>query len=204
MGHSRSFQRVSRLGSVTARHSISGRQLNCGVEQRAPPIFGRATIRLGIGPHSSCLLLLLLGHQHHPRYVSYISICLTLPFCASPFLSNKLLRFSVNLIPVSFSHLLIPALPHLFAMSTHDSHQQPPRSFTPGSKPTSFISLSYHRLTPGLRTDCTDFMTGAFLLSISVFVLSFLLVFFMVALCNRADHIYFHAVSFFLLFYFLA
>ena len=25
----------------------------CGVEQRAPPIFGRATIRLGIGPHSS-------------------------------------------------------------------------------------------------------------------------------------------------------
>jgi len=25
----------------------------CGVEQRAPPIFGRAAIRLGIGPHSS-------------------------------------------------------------------------------------------------------------------------------------------------------
>jgi len=25
----------------------------CGVEQRAPPIFGRATITLGIGPHSS-------------------------------------------------------------------------------------------------------------------------------------------------------
>jgi len=27
----------------------------CGVEQRAPPIFGRATITLGIGPHSSFL-----------------------------------------------------------------------------------------------------------------------------------------------------
>jgi len=27
----------------------------CGVEQRAPPIFGRATITLGIGPHSSLL-----------------------------------------------------------------------------------------------------------------------------------------------------
>ena len=27
----------------------------CGVEQRAPPIFGRAAIRLGIGQHSSCL-----------------------------------------------------------------------------------------------------------------------------------------------------
>ena len=27
------------------------RQPNCGVQQRAPPIFGRAAIRLGIGPH---------------------------------------------------------------------------------------------------------------------------------------------------------
>jgi len=27
----------------------------CGVEHRAPPIFGRATITLGIGPHSSCI-----------------------------------------------------------------------------------------------------------------------------------------------------
>jgi len=26
-------------------------QINCGVEQRAPPIFGRAAITLGIGPH---------------------------------------------------------------------------------------------------------------------------------------------------------
>ena len=51
LGHHCKFQRVSRLGSVTARHSSSGRQPNCGVEQRAPPIFGRATITLGIGPH---------------------------------------------------------------------------------------------------------------------------------------------------------
>jgi len=28
-----------------------GRQPNCGVEQRAPPVFGRAAITLGIGPH---------------------------------------------------------------------------------------------------------------------------------------------------------
>jgi len=28
----------------------------CGVEQTAPPIFGRATITLGTGPHSSILL----------------------------------------------------------------------------------------------------------------------------------------------------
>jgi len=52
-GNFNGFQQVSRLGSVTARHSSSGRQPNCGVEQRAPPIFGRATITLGIGPHSS-------------------------------------------------------------------------------------------------------------------------------------------------------
>ena len=41
------------FGRVNLRLSSSGRQPNCGVEQRAPPIFGRATIRLGIGPHSS-------------------------------------------------------------------------------------------------------------------------------------------------------
>ena len=32
---------------------IVGVRQICGVEQRAPPIFGRATITLGIGPHSS-------------------------------------------------------------------------------------------------------------------------------------------------------
>ena len=31
----------------------------CGVEQRVPPMFGRATIRLGIGPHSSFVYVLL-------------------------------------------------------------------------------------------------------------------------------------------------
>jgi len=49
--HPLKFQRVSRLGGVTARHSNSGRQPNCGVEQRAPPIFDRAAITLGIGPY---------------------------------------------------------------------------------------------------------------------------------------------------------
>jgi len=38
---------------LAALLNSSGRQPNCGVEQRAPPIFGRATITLGIGPHSS-------------------------------------------------------------------------------------------------------------------------------------------------------
>jgi len=48
------------FGSITARHSSSGRQPNCSVEQRAPPIFGRATITLGICPHASLFYLCLL------------------------------------------------------------------------------------------------------------------------------------------------
>ena len=51
LGHPSKFQWVSRLGSVTAWHSTSRRQPNCGVEQRAPPVFDRAAIRLGIGAH---------------------------------------------------------------------------------------------------------------------------------------------------------
>jgi len=34
-----------------ARHSTSGRQPNCGVEQTVPPVFGRAAITLGIGAY---------------------------------------------------------------------------------------------------------------------------------------------------------
>jgi len=39
--------------SVTARHSSSGRQPNCGIEQRAPPIFGRAPSRWALAHISS-------------------------------------------------------------------------------------------------------------------------------------------------------
>jgi len=53
LGHPCKFQRVSHLGSVTARHSSNGRAKLCSVEQRAPPIFDRAAITLSIGPHSS-------------------------------------------------------------------------------------------------------------------------------------------------------
>jgi len=44
LGHPSKFQRASRLGSVTA-------QPHCGVEQTAPPVFGRAAVTLGIGPY---------------------------------------------------------------------------------------------------------------------------------------------------------
>jgi len=41
-----------------SRHLVVGVSQICGVEQRAPPMFGRATITLGIGPHSSMFFLL--------------------------------------------------------------------------------------------------------------------------------------------------
>ena len=37
---------------------VVGVNQTCGVEQRAPPIFARAAIMLGISPHSSCILFL--------------------------------------------------------------------------------------------------------------------------------------------------
>ena len=59
------FQRVSRLGSVTARLLSSGRQQNCGFEQTAPPMFGRATIIYGrpyvIGQTIYIFILFLLS-----------------------------------------------------------------------------------------------------------------------------------------------
>jgi len=45
------------IGSVTARHSSCGHQLNFVALSRAPTIFGRAAITLGIGPHSSYFLV---------------------------------------------------------------------------------------------------------------------------------------------------
>jgi len=50
----------SYIGRVTALHWSSGRQPNCGVEQRAPPIFDRAAITLSFGPHSSFSKLLVV------------------------------------------------------------------------------------------------------------------------------------------------
>jgi len=51
------------IGSVTAGHSSSRRQPNFlawykELSQRAPPIFGWAAITLGIGPHSSFIIII--------------------------------------------------------------------------------------------------------------------------------------------------
>jgi len=44
----------------------------CGVEQRAPPIFGRAAIPLGIGPHSSSLCCQKVLCRW---YIAYLWMC---------------------------------------------------------------------------------------------------------------------------------
>ena len=74
LGHPCKFQRVSRLGSVTAWHSSSQCQPYFAALNRwmAPPIFGRAVITMGIGPHSSyvsalytvCTFLLLTNNSY--------------------------------------------------------------------------------------------------------------------------------------------
>jgi len=74
LGHPTAFQQVSRLGSVTARHSSSRRQSNCGVEQRAPPIFGMAAITLGI---LHWLIALSLVHDRYRLLLQqlYLDVC---------------------------------------------------------------------------------------------------------------------------------
>ena len=62
------------IGSVTARHSSSGRHSQTlrrrtrngitELSQTAPPIFDRAAITLGISPHSSYLICLINGWAH--------------------------------------------------------------------------------------------------------------------------------------------
>ena len=50
------FRVLTALLYCTALYKWASAKL-CGVEERAPPIFGRAAITLGIGPHSSFIWL---------------------------------------------------------------------------------------------------------------------------------------------------
>ena len=48
-----------RVLAASLHGTSSERQLDCGVEQRAPPIFGRLAMTLGIGSHSSYIFISL-------------------------------------------------------------------------------------------------------------------------------------------------
>ena len=83
LGHPCKFQRVSRLGSVTARHSNSRRQPNCGVEQRALPVVGRAAITLGIGPLFKFFLFFGRPFVKRSDLCYQTVVCLSCPVCLS-------------------------------------------------------------------------------------------------------------------------
>jgi len=84
--------------------SISGRQAKlCGVEQRAPRMFGRATIRLGIGPHSSFTSVF---YQVAQRVHSFPTSC------------GLLLHSSLNYIMVIVIHVFAHAMTTRFHFPT--------------------------------------------------------------------------------------
>ena len=88
-------------------------------------------------------------------------------------------RVGAETVAMSLSYLFL-LLPHHSARSVNSPlspSTTPSLSFTPSSKLTSFTDLSHYRLSSGARTDSTDFMTGPFLLSISV-VFSFFIILF--------------------------
>ena len=89
--------------SVIARHFSSGRQPNCGVEQRAPPIFGRAPITMGIGHTSS------LGLLHRKPFCSKLggrnlAIPISLPVLA--FTTVCITGTTQAVINMDFKHLV--------------------------------------------------------------------------------------------------
>ena len=59
--------------------------------------------------------------------------------------------------------------PHLYSPLSPIHNSLTHSLFHSRLKPTSFTDLTHHRLSSGRRIDCTDFMTGPFLLSLSFF-----------------------------------
>ena len=55
----------------------------CGVEHRAPPMFDRATITLGIGPHSSFFLFVVF-------HCIYVCVCILLFFATTSLVNENL------------------------------------------------------------------------------------------------------------------
>jgi len=83
-GYPSKFQRVSRLGSVTLRHSSSGRQPNCGVEQRAPHVFGRTAIT------HILVMVALCNRADHYIFILFLLLS-SFFFFSSPNLSSRIL-----------------------------------------------------------------------------------------------------------------
>jgi len=82
LGHPYEFQRVSWQHYCTVLQQWASAKLG-GMEQRAPPVFGRATITLGIGPHSSFKLIFVrfLNISHFIFFMNVMTLKLTMVFC---------------------------------------------------------------------------------------------------------------------------
>ena len=76
----------------------------CGVEQRAPPIFDRAAITLGIGPHFQLLLLNFRRSYFTRDFKSHIISSSYMDTCFIQRRCNTWLTFSTNCL-VCFYHI---------------------------------------------------------------------------------------------------
>jgi len=84
LGHPSYFQRLPRLGNVTARHVVVGVSQTLRRWTEAPPIFGRAAIRLGIGPHSSwCCFVVVFVCADVAKFLCVTLKRVSLPSAAS-------------------------------------------------------------------------------------------------------------------------
>jgi len=99
---------------------------------------------------------------HHVQFV-FLSPCLWNELSSFPHQPHSSLSLACLF-------MLLPVFYHIFSLCQLTALPPLTPSFAPGSKPISFTNLSSHRLSPGLRTDYTDFMTGPFLLSILAFL----------------------------------
>ena len=119
-------------------------------------------------PRSICSssLVTLAGPQTSS---SFLLVCLTLSVESTPYSLSTLYQS----LYLWFAFYCSFRIFFLCCLVSPVSLSITPSLFHSRLKPTSFRNPSNHRLSSGLRADSADFMTGPFLLSISVFVTVF-------------------------------
>jgi len=80
LGHTSKFQLVSRLGSITERHSSSGRQPNFVALNRGRHLYSAAAITLGTGH----ILVVFILMSYYGNYL-VLGMAVTLVICLLEF-----------------------------------------------------------------------------------------------------------------------
>ena len=103
----------------------------CGVEQRAPPIFGMAAITLGIGPHSSFVIhwiISFLTDRTQATKLGLLDLSLsTLLSINRPFVQGSgigptlFIMFACDLKPLDMSNYLLKYADDASLLSPHNS-----------------------------------------------------------------------------------